>query len=144
MRGLLDGVEDAIFSYDRRLVLIGLNAAAKRFARTHDDSLIGRHLHDAFPATRDSMFETAYQRVITTSVSQRFDYHDARNDRWLQLRVEPTALGVDVYVRDISAEHHTSSALTGFFSLSEQPMCVLEPRGHILSANPATQRARRG
>jgi PAS domain S-box-containing protein len=139
--GLLDGVEDAIFSYDRRLVLTGLNAAAKRFARAHDDSLIGRHLHDAFPATRGSMFETAYQRVIATGDPQRFDYHDARNDRWLQLRAEPTALGVDVYVRDISAEHHTSSALSGFFSLSEQPMCVLEPRGHILSANPATQRA---
>jgi PAS domain S-box-containing protein len=132
----LDAVEEAIFSYSHDLHVLDLNAAARAMIPHIGDECIGRPLLEVFPHLRGTLFERVYQQVILTRKTEQFDYHDISKARWLNMRIEPTPRGVDVHVRDISRMHHTSRALSDFFDLSAQIMCIVGLDGRLLRANP--------
>ena len=97
--GILESISDAFFSMDDNLTVIFFNPTAERLLGRKGDEVLGRHLFDAFPEARGSIFEERYRETLRTkrftSFETYFDIEPYRN--WYEVRAYPQENGISVF-----------------------------------------------
>lgn len=106
-REALEGLERASLAVDRHWRIIQADPAAVRlFGRSQDD-LVGHALHSVADANLLEPMVRALEEVMASG--HRASVEEVANparDAWFALRAYPTADGLAVYLRDVTARRH--------------------------------------
>ncbi|MDB4882553.1 MAG: luxQ 3, partial [Gemmatimonadetes bacterium] len=142
---VLEQMADAYLAMDKHFVIAAANAAAERVLGVARDTLVGRTLWEAFPASVGSEVERQYRRVQAERVDAHFEHHyvDAVYDVYLDIDLYPTDDGgVAVFWRDITAkvraqqeERESDARLRAIFDGTNEYVGLLAPDGTMLEAN---------
>ena len=103
---VLDSMIEAFHGYDREFRFVRLNRDARmrfRAVNVDPDEAIGRTLWEVFPELVGTQYELLLRRAMDERRPAQFVERDVFFDRWLDVRVTPTAEGVAAYVNDITA-----------------------------------------
>lgn len=106
-RETLAGSESASFSLDREWRITRADPAAARLFACGRDELVGRSLHDVAASPGLAPVMRVLQEAMASG--QRGSVAEVANparDAWFALRVYPTAEGLAVYLRDVTARRH--------------------------------------
>ena len=102
---VLDSMIEAFYGYDREWRFVRLNRAARarvRAANLEAADVLGRTLWSVFPQTLGTEYERLFRRAMEERIPAQFTERDLVHDRWLDVRVVPTAEGVAAYVQDVT------------------------------------------
>jgi signal transduction histidine kinase len=102
---VLDSMIEAVYGYDRDWRVVRLNRDARarlRAANLEPEAVMGRSLWKVFPELVGTPFELFLRRAMEERRPAQFIERDIYHDRWLDVRVIPTAEGVSAYVNDIT------------------------------------------
>lgn len=98
----LEGLTELFFTLDRQWRFTYVNAEAERMLRRPRAELLGAVIWDLFPEGKHQ-FLPHYEQAMATGRMVEFVAHYAPLDHTVQIRAYPSALGVAVSGRDISA-----------------------------------------
>ena len=103
---ILESISDGFFSLDEDLVVTYFNAAAERLLGRKSEDVLGRHVFDAFPQARGSIFEENYRRAVEERVALSFEtyFGPAPYTNWYDVRVYPHADGISVYFQIVTEQ----------------------------------------
>jgi PAS domain S-box-containing protein len=108
---LLEHSTEAFVALDRQWRCLYVNARAERFLRRGRDQLVGRSLWDSFVGFEDTPFAAGLRRAVAGNATVDFRAHWPEPDAWFDARACPSADGLAVYFRDVTAEVATEQAL---------------------------------
>ena len=77
LAAVLDRVSDGVVTVDPNFVFTSVNAAAGELARRMPETLMGRHMFDAFPEARGSVFEERFREAFDTQQVLEFEQGSA-------------------------------------------------------------------
>ncbi|MEP7121223.1 MAG: PAS domain S-box protein [Byssovorax sp.] len=148
---LLDGISEGVVAFDAewRFTYVNRSAAAhlRAFTSVSVAELIGKDLWATFPGLVGTPIEASYRRAAAGCEIVELELCSAVTDRWLTYRAMPTAGGLTVFFRDITAEKRgrdalraSESRLRSVFENSLEGIVVMAPTGEIYDANPAACR----
>ncbi|MFL5615136.1 MAG: GAF domain-containing protein [Gemmatimonadaceae bacterium] len=106
LEDVLDSMSDAFYAYDHELRFIRMNRAAREIMLewgVDPNQVIGKHATEVFPALGESPIGEAMRRCAAARVAVTIEDVGPLTQRWLEMRLYPTADGITVYVRDITA-----------------------------------------
>ncbi len=114
LENTLGSISDAFFSMNDNLVVTYFNAAAERMLNRKASEVLGKHLFDAFPEARGSVFDEKYHQAVAEKVSMAFEtYFDVVPYRnWYDVRVYPHENGISVYFQVITESKRAQEALS--------------------------------
>ena len=111
---VLESLSDAFYALDPQWRIVLVNGAQALEAELSREAMLGRVFWELFPTSADPHSEKweAFHRCMAERVEVQFVTHDVPHDRWLSLRVSPTAAGgVAVFTRDVSIERRAQAVL---------------------------------
>ncbi|MCP3057492.1 ATP-binding protein [Myxococcus sp. K38C18041901] len=110
---VLESMGDAFCVLDREWRFALVNAAYERMMRTPRGQLLGRNIWEVFPPATapGSRYRAEYRRCMEHRSPVQFVEHYAPLDLWTDVRVYPTAEGIAVFIRDVSAEKRAEVAI---------------------------------
>ncbi|MER3388970.1 MAG: ATP-binding protein [Microcella sp.] len=82
------------------------NRAAERLSAAP-----GSSFRERFPELDHDVLDEAFDRVVRTRLASTTRHWMPGTERWLELRAEPTADGVAVILRDVTADEHSRARL---------------------------------
>ncbi|MBA3597736.1 MAG: PAS domain-containing protein [Methylibium sp.] len=107
----LESITDGFFTLDRSWCFDYLNGRAEQLLGRSRDALLGRHIWKEFPAAVGGVAQRAYERAMTEQVSVSFEDHYAPLGIWYGGTAFPSAQGLAVYFRDITASRRNSEQM---------------------------------
>ncbi len=112
LRDTLESIEDAFLLVSRDWQVIDLNMHTVRMAGRPASRLVGRNLFELWPEAAGAM-EAALRRAMAERRPDRIVYHRRRDDRdrWLDLRIFPTAQGLTLFFRDTTEQEEARQRL---------------------------------
>ncbi len=141
---VLEATSDAVFSLDRNYNFIFLNRRANQLLQPVSD-LLGKNIWQQFPGTvyEGSPFQENYRRAMDEGIPGHFEaFYAAPFNFWLHVEAQPSADGIIVFFRDITAERGTIDALRTsenryrvLTELNPQLIFTSDPAGQITFAN---------
>ncbi len=87
------------------------NASAFRLMKRPEDTLVGRHLDEAFPGAISSGRLALYVEVFRTGLTRELVFHSAEVDRWLRIIVCKVPDGVCIIGTDMSEQKAAEAVL---------------------------------
>jgi PAS domain S-box-containing protein len=99
---LLESITDAFYALDREFRFTYLNRRALDHFHAARETLLGQVIWDAFPQTRESVFQQEYERALLQQHSVSFETISLISNRWVEVRAYPTRQGLAVYFRDVT------------------------------------------
>ena len=119
-RAILESITDAFFAVDRDWRFTYLNRQARRLLDPTSGGVIGLSMWEEYPGLAGSVFERAYRRAaderVATSVTSYYPDHD----RWYEVHAYPSAEGLSVYFRDVTARKRSEEEHDRLVAASEQ------------------------
>jgi diguanylate cyclase (GGDEF)-like protein/PAS domain S-box-containing protein len=103
---ILESITDAFFALDQEWHFTYVNGEAEKLLRRTRHELIGSYIWDIYPEAVQTIFYTEYHRASETGITVRFDAYFAPFDTWFQVHAYPSAEGLSVFFRDITASRH--------------------------------------
>jgi PAS domain S-box-containing protein len=100
----LESLTDGFFTLDRAWHFTYVNSPCERMLARNRQELIGRSIWQAFPQALGSRFHREYQRALQTEQAVEFEEHYPPLDVWVQVRAFPSAQGLAVSFRDVTAQ----------------------------------------
>lgn len=98
----LECMSDAFFMLDREWRFAYLNSAAERELHCRSEELLGRPIWEKYPRQENEHFYRQYRRAIAGNCAVRFEEFDPTLNKWFELNVHPSELGLSIYFRDIT------------------------------------------
>ena len=111
LAAVLDRVSDGVVTVDPNFVFTSVNAAAGELARRMPETLMGRHMFDAFPEARGSVFEERFREAFDTQQVLEFEQGSAILGVHLSLKVFPFSDGLAIVCRDVTEVVNTQQGL---------------------------------
>jgi PAS domain S-box-containing protein len=108
---ILESITDAFFAVDREWRFTYVNREAEGLLQRPREELVGRCLWDEFPAAVGATFEREYRRAVAEQTTAQFEECYRPLDAWFDVRAYPTADGLSVYFRNITARKRAEQAL---------------------------------
>ncbi|WP_309671100.1 PAS domain-containing protein [Gemmatimonas sp.] len=96
---------------DREFRVRYVNNAAVAYGQVERDALIGRNVWECYPTLKDSIFHQAYESVLKTGVTARFERYDDERDRWQSVYAFPADDGVIAVLEDITERRRAERSL---------------------------------
>ena len=103
---VLDSMLESFYGYDRDWRIIRLNRGSRallRGAGLDPSAVMGRVIWEVFPSLLGTPHELFLRRAMEERRAAQFIERDIFHDKWLEVRVIPTAEGVAAYVNDVTA-----------------------------------------
>ncbi len=100
---LLERITDGFFALDSAWRIVYMNAEARVLLRAGNAEVIGKYWLDAFPRARGTAFEREYTRAMRDQIPVQFTEFSSTSQRWLEVKAYPSADGISVYFRDVTA-----------------------------------------
>ncbi len=108
---LLEWSPNSILVLDREFRVRYVNHAALAYGQVERDALIGRNVWECYPTLRGSIFHRAYENVLETGTTSRFERYDGEYDHWQSVYAFPADDGVVAVLEDISERRRAERAL---------------------------------
>lgn len=105
MNDVLDSISDAFIAVDTDWRVRSVNATCLRLIApiyTSAEQLLGNVLWNLFPEIVDSELGQFYRRAMAAQAPAALEIYHERLQRWLEIRVFPTAQMLSIFARDIS------------------------------------------
>lgn len=100
---VLESITDAFASLDRNLVVTYVNFRMEEIYSRPREELIGHHLREFMPHGVDDHDLAHYERALETRQTIGYESYNPRTDQWFEARIYPSADGLSVYLRDVTA-----------------------------------------
>jgi PAS domain S-box-containing protein len=110
LEATLESLTDAFYTLDRDWRVTYINQAAEAVMGGRDQ-LLGKVLWEAFAPARGTIIEESYRKALAENVPVEFEVYYAPYDKRFEARAYPSAQGLAVTFRDISAEHRQREQL---------------------------------
>jgi PAS domain S-box-containing protein len=146
LRETLDSITDGVvvMDHDWRCTFVSARAAA--ILGIPAEKLVGGIVSDLFPPAPGTRFHDGYQEAVATGVPVHFEAHyPAPLNMWLESHCYPTADGLTVYFRNVTARRLGEEALRENMAIlraisdtSDDVMFAKDRQGRMRFANPAT------
>ena len=113
VRNVLNSMGDAFVVVDSGFRIMLVNSEATRISGRPDLKLTGRTFWELWPAARGTRLEAALRQVLQEKKPALLEHHYVSDtlDIWLDVSAYPTADGVAVFYRDISARKDAEEQL---------------------------------
>lgn len=138
---ILDTISDGFITLDRDWRCTYINRCAAQILRCTRQGLLGQILWDIFPHPPYICFDILHE-AVDQRCEMDTEQYDLMLDRWLHLRVYPTADGVTLYLQDITArkqEEHarqiSETRFNHFMNANVIGIIVANDAGDITDAN---------
>jgi signal transduction histidine kinase len=99
----INRVDDGFFDLDRNWHVRFANVAAARMLGREVEDLVGRSIWADFPTAVGTAFDVRYRKAFETQQPDEFEEYFDTLDMWFSIRVYPSADGVSLVFRDITA-----------------------------------------
>ncbi len=99
---ILESIGDAFFAVDRNWRVNYWNSNAEQVLSTNRDDVLGKVVWDVFPEYIGTEAYEQYHRAMQTQAKTEFDEFFFSFQKWLQVSVFPSPLGLSIYFKDIT------------------------------------------
>jgi PAS domain S-box-containing protein len=142
---ILENISDGFFALDHNLVFTYFNRAAEELLGHRRRDVLGRHLLDAFPEARGSIFEAKYTQALKKRKPLSFETHFETPPyiNWYKVRVYPFAGSLSIFFRVTTAHKEAEQEirrLASFPELNPNPVLEVDEEGQVIYANPVARR----
>jgi PAS domain S-box-containing protein len=96
-------------------------------ANIEPTAILGKTHWEVFPLLDDGKLQAKYQQAIDEQIPAHFELLYDATGNWFELHVYPSALGLGIYFRDITARKESEAKL----------LCTEARLRYLLSSNPA-------
>ena len=142
LRQTIDCITDGCFIVDKRLAVVGINAAALQWFAAEENEILGKHafeISDEIGLDTRQAIRSATARGLSIVREERSTLYP---DRWLNIRISPHGEGACCVFRDITdrrAAQETLKKSMGLLSSALDAMsaqvAILDEHGRILVVN---------
>ena len=108
---VLARISDGFCAIDREWRFTAVNAAAERMYGLPAQELLGKDVWQAFAPLVGTPLYDACRRAMAEGTSASMEYFHAAADAWYDVRIYPSAHGILVFFRDISAAKRVEQEL---------------------------------
>lgn len=144
LAAVLESTTDSVLVVDRTWRVIFFNHRAAETINKRDILRLGISIWELFPAAATSGEGDHYKRAIATGLPEEFEIFVEDRQIWLRIQAYPSADGLSIFFRDISAEKHARDevehlalhdALTGLANraLFQQQLVTAVAAGHPIA-----------
>jgi PAS domain S-box-containing protein len=148
LRHILERITDAFVAYDRQWRFTYLNRRAEGYFGRTREQLLGKNVWEQFPMAVGSVYHRELQRAVAEQAAVEFVIPALLSEsRWFAVIAYPSADGVSVYFRDITAQREAEQALReseeryrSLFANSVDGVLLTSLDGAILAASPSACR----
>ena len=116
---IVQGMTESCFALDADWRFVFVNDQTERLLKKTREELIGRTLWEAFPSVPGTPFEANYKRAMNDRLPMAFEVYSPIAERWLDVRLFPTAEGVAAFLLDIQDRKIAELEREKFVSLVE-------------------------
>lgn len=100
---VLESITDAFASLDADLVVTYVNVRMEEIFSRPREELVGHHLGEFMPSGPDDADLRYYRQALGTRQTIGYESFNPRTEQWFEARIYPSADGLSVYLRDITA-----------------------------------------
>jgi PAS domain S-box-containing protein len=104
-------ITDAFVAFDKNWCYTHMNKKAGEIFQRNPEQMIGKHIWTEFPKGIDQPFYKAYQRAMTEQQYIYLEEYYPPYDLWFENHIYPSAEGLSVFFRDITARKKAAAAL---------------------------------
>lgn len=104
LENVLESITDAFYTVDKDWRFTYVNGEYERVQKRNRKDLLGKNIWEEFPYATELAFYPQYHRAMAEQVSVHFEEYNPARDMWVTTNAYPTAGGLAVYFRDITAE----------------------------------------
>lgn len=108
---ILESITDAFFALDRAWRFTYANREAERILQRPREKLLGRVVWEEFPEAASGSFRREYERALAEQTTVDFEAYYPPLASWFEVHAFPSADGLSVYFRDISARKRAEDSL---------------------------------
>ncbi len=106
---ILESISDAFVSIDDQARITYMNRRAEQLLNHPREELLGQIVWQAIPDLIGSTFHREYRRAVGEGVPVAFEEFYAPLKAWVEMHAFPTAEGLTVYFRNITARKHAEA-----------------------------------
>lgn len=139
-----ESITDGFVTVDRDLRFTYVNGEAERRSGLGRADLLGKSLAELFPTFPDSEFRREFDRALIQQTAGSVEAYSPTFGRWLNVAVFPSAQGLALYIRDVSASKKAQQELVLseeryrlLFETSADGIVKVEADGTVVRANRA-------
>lgn len=129
---ILESIGDGFFAVDNNWQITYWNSAAEKSMSTPRESVLHKNFWDVFSDYVDTLSHQQYLAAMQTGQAIHFEDYSAPLQRWYEISAYPSASGLSVFFKDITARKLDRAALEesekkyhDLFHLSPLPMWVV-------------------
>ncbi|WP_158642802.1 PAS domain-containing protein [Mucilaginibacter ginsenosidivorax] len=104
LENVLESITDAFYTVDKDWRFTYVNSEYERIQKRNRQDLLGKNIWAEFPYAAELAFYPQYHRAMAEQVSVHFEEYNPARDMWVTANAYPTASGLAIYFRDITAE----------------------------------------
>jgi PAS domain S-box-containing protein len=124
LHGVIDGMIDAHYVYDRNWRFIELDQSAAEYFGRPQEELMGRNVWELFPSSVGNKIWTEFHHAVAEGVPVHFEMQSAVNSCFFEIHAYPEPRGLAVYLHDITerkrAEEEIQRKTTDLEALNEE------------------------
>jgi len=109
---ILESMSEAVCAIDRDWRIIYINSSAERLLGRTRDELVGRPLDEVGPGFESSEPYRVMERAMDRGTPEQLTYHAETLDAWIDISIAPSAVGLTVFVRDVTELRRLSEQLS--------------------------------
>lgn len=143
----LEGVTDALFTLDRDWCFTYVNAQAEKLFCSRREELLGFSIWDKFPPASVNDFQARCRRAVTECQQVSFETYHASIGEWRAVVAYPSAQGLVVYARDVTAKRVAEQRLleeretfAAVLNSAADAIISMDVEGQIKMFNPGAER----
>jgi len=112
LEGVLAGMTDGLSIVDRHWCYTYFNEQGGRLLGVRAQDMLGRCIWDVFPPAEQSSFgQACHQAVDTGKPVHLLDYYQEPINKWIESHCYPSADGLSIYFRDVTAAKLAEQAI---------------------------------
>ena len=104
LNNILESITDGFFSITKDWIITYFNKEAENLLRVSKATILNKYLWDYFPEAKDSLSYKMYTKAFKTGEKVSFQDYFEPYDTWFEVNVYPSASGLSVYFKDITAK----------------------------------------
>lgn len=108
---ILESITDGFVAIDREYRFTYVNAEAEKLLGKKRAEMVGHICWEVIPNMEGSVFHRHYKRAMEQREPVVFTERSLIVDKWFSVHAYPSASGISVYFRDVTAERRAQSAL---------------------------------
>ncbi|HUL42805.1 MAG TPA: GAF domain-containing protein, partial [Bacteroidota bacterium] len=152
--GIVEGMEDGIAAFDRRMMCIAWNPSLSRMTGTSGSSALGKSAAELLPkfeeASLGKLFSDVLEGAVVTTPDIPYRHHETQKTGYFLGRFSPmrgpdgSIVGIVAIIIDVSAQKHlqeemreSDQILTNVIDTMGDMLVITDLRGRVLQVNRA-------